>query len=198
MSLFMESVNRSLHPAIRPALPHEARLLGNLALRSKAFWGYPVEFIESCRNELTYSAKQIGSAESSFAVAEIAGMVVGFCALENLSSSEVELDALFVDPEWTGRGIGRQLLEHARRVAAERGASALVIQADPHALPFYTAAGALVTGKRESASIPGRYLPILRLQTSEPDGAAGRLSERDSVVQDVSAASTREKQDLFE
>lgn len=31
------------------------------------------------------------------------------------------LDDLFVDPEWRGRGVGRQLIEHLATIARERG-----------------------------------------------------------------------------
>ena len=152
---------------IRPATRGEAPFLSDLALRSKAHWGYSREFIEACRDELTYSDEQIGNAASSFAVAEVAGAVAGFCILELLSDAEFELAALFVDPDWIGRGIGRALLDYARRTTAECGAHTLVVQADPHALDFYVAAGAVVTGERESGSIPGRYLPILCLRVND-------------------------------
>ena len=48
-------------PLLRPARVDEAGLLSDLALRSKAHWGYSPEFIERCRTELCYSKQQLSS-----------------------------------------------------------------------------------------------------------------------------------------
>lgn len=152
---------------IRAALAGEADFLGALALRSKAHWGYSRQFLEACRDELQYTAHQIVNSRYSFAVAEPDGAVVGFYAIERLSATEYELEALFVEPLYIGRGIGRALMDHAKRATQARGGEMLVIQSDPHAERFYLAAGALPTGQRESASIPGRYLPTLAIRLQE-------------------------------
>ena len=39
----------------------------------------------------------------------------------------------------------------------------IIIQADPNAARFYESVGAEVCGERESASIPGRMLPLYQL-----------------------------------
>lgn len=148
---------------IRPAIPHEAPLLGELAVRSKAHWGYSPEFIESCREELSYSPKQLESSRYVFAVAEIGRELVGFCGLALLTTSNCELEALFVKPSWIGKGVGQTLLEHAKRTAADLKYRTITIVSDPHAAAFYKAAGAEQTGSRESGSIPGRVLPVFSI-----------------------------------
>ena len=45
---------------IRQARVDEARLLSDLALRSKAHWGYPPEFIECCRAKTSVKVKNMG------------------------------------------------------------------------------------------------------------------------------------------
>jgi len=144
---------------IRPARAGEARLLSDLALRSKAHWGYSPDFIQRCRVELSYSEEQLLAEDMRFFVLEGSGHVIGFYALERRSSTEIELDALFVEPTFIGQGFGRRLIDHAKSVAASLGAEQLTIQGDPNAERFYHAAGGVLTGTRESASIPGRYLP---------------------------------------
>jgi N-acetylglutamate synthase-like GNAT family acetyltransferase len=148
---------------IRPARVDEARLLSDLALRSKAYWGYSPEFIEQCREELSYSEEQLRAEHMRFFVIESVQRVAGFYALKRLSATEVELEAMFVEPAFIGLGFGRLLMEHAKSVAVAMGAKQIVIQSDPYAEHFYVAAGAVVTGKKESASIPDRYLPTLAL-----------------------------------
>jgi N-acetylglutamate synthase-like GNAT family acetyltransferase len=148
---------------IRPARASEARLISDLALRSKAHWGYSTEFMEAVRAELSYNEKQIQSEQARFFVLDQAGSAVGFYALAHQSGTDIELDALFVEPEYIGKGFGRVLIEHAKATAAKMGGTRLIIQGDPNAERFYLAAGGVVTGTRESSSIPGRFLPTFAI-----------------------------------
>ena len=148
---------------IRAARASEARLLSELALRSKAHWGYSSEFLETVRAELSYNEKQLQCEHMRFFVPEQAARPVGFYALAHQSGTQIELDALFVEPECIGKGFGRLLIEHAKSVAATMGARKLIIQGDPNAERFYLAAGGVLTGTRESGSIPGRLLPTFAI-----------------------------------
>jgi len=157
---------------LRRAHPREAPLLSELALRSKAVWGYPADFLDACRAELTYRSETIADARSTFIVAEREPEIVGFHAMRSLDGSTFELEALFVEPSRIGEGIGRALIEDARRRVRDAGGSRLVIQGDPHATGFYLACGAIRTGERESASLPGRWLPLFILSTLDTDRSA--------------------------
>lgn len=149
--------------AIRIAKEEEHYALSNLTFRSKAFWGYSAEFMEACRAELSVSIKDIASTDCHYFVAESKGEILGYYALKRLSAEEHELEALFVDPQSIGQGVGRKLIEHAKRYAQKDGARFLLIQGDPNATDFYRAAGAVQVGERESDSILGRYLPEFRI-----------------------------------
>jgi len=146
---------------IRNAYQDEAEMLGAIAIQSKAHWGYSQEFIDACRQELTYAADDIR--HGCFVVIEAEERVQGFYSLARISSTEVELDALFVRPEAIGKGFGRVLMEDAKGRAKSWGAQIMTIQADPNALQFYKAAGAEQIGNSESGSIPGRQLPLLAI-----------------------------------
>ncbi len=147
----------------RSALPAEAEYLSELALRSKAHWGYSDAFIEACRAELSYSPSQIEDTPVDFVVAMADDAVAGFYVLKELMANEFELEALFVEPAWIGQGIGRALLEHAKSAVAQRGGKSIVIQGDPHAEGFYRSVGGVLTGYRLSESIPGRKLPVFSI-----------------------------------
>lgn len=149
---------------IRDAHPQEASLLSALAFRSKAYWGYPAEFMESCRAELTVDADRIGADGTTCRVAAHDSRVLGFYVVEKVSDGVYELEALFVEPDFIGIGIGRSLLQHAIRTLSDRRASRLIIQGDPNASRFYFAAGAHQVGTRESGSIPGRQLPLFEIR----------------------------------
>ena len=123
--------------------------------------------MEACRDELTVTSEMIQDSKFHYVVAEMANEVVGFYGVERLSSLQFELEALFVDPVHIGSGIGRALITHARDFIGESGGRSLIIQGDPNAEEFYLAVGAQLIGEKESDSIPGRFLPIFRMEIAE-------------------------------
>lgn len=149
----------SVEAAIRPARPDEAALLTDLALRAKASWGYDDEFMAACVRELTIRGDDIRNA--AFFVLEEDGQVIGFCGLRDDGDGRGELVDVFVEPRRLRRGHGRRLVEHAKRVARERGWLSVVVQADPNARDFYLSCGGRQTGTVPSGSIPGRRLPLI-------------------------------------
>jgi len=156
---------------IRNAAPDEATALSDLAMRSKAYWGYSNEFMEACREELSVLPNNIESDRFHYVAAERQGEIVGYYALERLPDSAFELEALFVEPAHIGSGVGRALITHAKSYAAAAGGRVLIIQGDPNATSFYRAAGGVLTGRRESASIPGRFLPTFEIHLTSDNPA---------------------------
>lgn len=149
---------------IRFAKPEEVAVLSALALRSKGHWGYDLEFLASCKEELTYAWEQLVSPSYCFQVAELDGhTITGFFALNFLGSAHPELEALFIAPDFIGQGWGKQLLNAAIAVAKEHKAKSIKLQGDPFAEDFYLANGAVKVGETESNSIPGRFLPLLEI-----------------------------------
>lgn len=148
---------------LRRAGPGDAAALTSLAFRSKASWGYDIDFMKRCRAELTYSEEKIEAPRFRFQVCEIDDEPVGFYALEIRSESEAELEGLFVKPDRLRQGIGKLLIDHLRSEAGLLGIQKITIQGDPNAEDFYKSIGAEPAGYRESASIPGRFLPVFRL-----------------------------------
>ena len=149
---------------IRRARTDEAETLSVLATDSKAYWGYDDAFMESCRAELAVSPEQLAD-RPAWVFCE-SDAVLGFYTLQRLSGHEAELTHLFVAPDAIGRGIGGRLLRHAREQAGALGCRSLRIESDPHAEPFYRAQGGEPIGRVASASIPGRELPVLRIDLS--------------------------------
>ena len=143
---------------VRKALPGEAAALSTLAQRSKAHWGYSPEFMRACQAELTYNCQEI--VDYPFYVLHSGARLIGFYALRPRSAAQVELEALFVEPEFIGTGCGRALIAHAKTTAAALGFRELIVQGDPNAVAFYEAAGGTPIGSRESASVAGRSLPL--------------------------------------
>ena len=152
---------------IRQAEASEAEQLTQIALNSKAHWGYSEEFMLACEAELTVTPAKIMSDHFAYAVILSGDDIQGFYALESLSESEVELEALFIDPNAMGKGLGKALMSHAVDKARQAGFAAMVIQSDPNADDFYTAMGCEPISKKESLSIPGRYLTVFKYKLND-------------------------------
>lgn len=136
----------------------EASLLTNIALKSKAFWGYSNDLIESWRGDLTVTSKMISESYSFKYMVD--KKTAGFYFLNPLQEKKIELEMLFVLPEFIGKAIGKQLLRHSFKKAIELKATSMTLLADPNAVPFYESQGFRIIDKKES-SIAGRFLPVM-------------------------------------
>jgi GNAT superfamily N-acetyltransferase len=135
---------------LRAGRKDEARLLTELALRSKGHWGYDQAFLDACRAELTLTPQDVEVQRVT--VAERDGHLVGFYALAG-QPPEGTLEDLFVEPDHIGTGVGRTLWEHAIDMARTLGFQRVTLEADPGAEPFYLAMGA-----RRSHRAPSRVV----------------------------------------
>lgn len=87
-----------------------------------------------------------GAEEGRTRVAVADDRVIGFATL-SYASHGAELEDMFVDPDWMRRGIGRTLVEDIAAVASHRGYGVIEVDANPHALAFYTEVGFTVVGE---------------------------------------------------
>ncbi|MDX2137309.1 MAG: GNAT family N-acetyltransferase [Chloroflexota bacterium] len=145
---------------VRPARAHEAAPLTELALRSKAHWGYDADFLTACRPLLTVSTDSI--THRWVYVVESDGQIAGFYSLQPPAET-TELDMLFVEPSHIGGGHGAHLFRHACRTAYAFGVRRLTVESDPDAEPFYMRMGMSRFGERESSLRAGRMLPMLEM-----------------------------------
>jgi GNAT superfamily N-acetyltransferase len=150
---------------IRQAWPEEADMLTELAMRSKAHWGYDSKFLPAVRDQLTFRPKRFAP-DFHVYVLESDGKPLGFCSLIPIDSKTVELEDLFIEPECIGCGCGKQLWDFAIEIARKGGFTRLTLVSDPYAEPFYARQGATRTGEKSSPSQPGRKLPIMEIRIS--------------------------------
>ncbi len=146
--------------AIRRARPEEAQALTNLALRSKAVWGYDQAFLVACRAELTVTAEQIQHAPVF--VYEHLRRLLAVYRLD-ITGAAAEVGLFFVDPAAIGQGVGMRLWRHLVGEARRRGVERIVVESDPNAEGFYLAMGASTVGAVPSRSIANRRLPLMEL-----------------------------------
>jgi GNAT superfamily N-acetyltransferase len=144
----------------RCAQASDARLLTEIALAGKQYWGYPAEWIDWWRYDLVVTPEYIR--REPVRVAECSGAVVGFCGL-SASEEGRQLEHMWLRRDCIGRGFGRLLFDEAIRLAREEGVRELRINSDPNAEAFYLKMGALRIGL-EVYHLPGairREVPLL-------------------------------------
>jgi GNAT superfamily N-acetyltransferase len=146
---------------IRRATPDEADVLTEIAHAAKRHWGYPENWIEHWKADLTITPEFIDQNEVYVAVNQEG--IVGCCAIA-FSESVPELEHMWIRPEQIGTGVGRALFAHIKERAAKLNLPELEISADPNAEGFYEHMGARKIGEVQ-AEIEGtpRVLPRLSL-----------------------------------
>lgn len=137
----------------------DAKTLTQIALKSKAFWGYSEAQIENWREELTVSEQMIQEMNVFKFVSN--QKPVGFYILNQPKEETIELEFLFVLPNSIGKGIGNQLLQHSFEKAKILGAKTMQLLADPNAAPFYKSKGFIIIDEIQS-SIFNRFLPLMK------------------------------------
>jgi GNAT superfamily N-acetyltransferase len=130
---------------IRAAIKEEAKILTKISFESKKYWGYPKEYFNIWKSELTIQPGYIEKNDVYLLEnnGEIAGYysVVEFCVDQPLFEMGLEkgfwLEHLFVLPCNIGQGFGTEMFDHLRRWCKSHGVSRLGILADPNAKGFY-------------------------------------------------------------
>lgn len=149
---------------IVPAKPSDANVLTEIALESKAYWGYTAEELENWREDLTILPETFESWRGSkFMIDE---EVAGFYLLNRVNARTCYIEFLFVRPKFIGKSIGKQLIEHAIISARTNNCEVLNVLSDPNAENFYKKHGFRTLYLTES-SIPGRFLPEMELEFPE-------------------------------
>jgi len=153
---------------IRRARLDETQQLTELALRSKASWGYSAEFMAACRDELTLTAAKL--ADWEVWVGLLDGTLAGMLALNEAGDpTKIELQYLFVEPRFQGRRIGAALLDKLVEICRDRGVVLVSVDADPNAEIVYRHFGFRTVGRSPSGSIAGRTLPRMELRLNGCD-----------------------------
>lgn len=86
----------------------------------------------------------IGNPNLKVFISKIGEEVVGFCAIRKIDCQSLELAGIIVREDQTGKGIGNQLLENAKKEAAESGFTTMLVKTEPtnkRALSFYRSKG---------------------------------------------------------
>lgn len=141
---------------LRSANPAEGARLKEIAIASKAFWGYESERVQEWADRGDFSPERLR--ELTVFVAEHDGRAVAWASLIPKGDT-AWLEDLWVEPEWMGKGVGARLFRHAAEHARRDGATALEWEAEPNAIGFYEKMGGSYL--RESVGEWGRSLTVM-------------------------------------
>lgn len=145
---------------VRKAKVSETKFLSGLAMRSKSYWPYPAEYLEKCIDVLHLTDEDILS--WPVFVAEQFDEVLGFFALKKING-ENQLDHLWIDPRYIGKGIGKILFNSSILEAKKMEWHQFKIAADPYAEKFYLKMGAIKIGTVQSRIKPDLFLPHMEM-----------------------------------
>ena len=134
-----------MNVTIRPADPAEADILSHIAFSAKAHWGYPEQWMEIWKPQLTFSPEYFEQNESW--VAEKGSVPIAFYTLQE-KNARAWIENLWVLPAFMGGGIGKRLFLHALARSRLNGHLILQLEADPNAQGFYEKMGMHKIGER--------------------------------------------------
>lgn len=146
---------------IEKAIGSDHQILTEITKKSKAFWGYSQEQIETWSQFLTLTPLYIET-NSVYKLA-IENEIIGYYSFLNEEENCVKLDNLFVLPEFIGKGFGRILMEHFFLSLNKVSINKIILHSEPNAEPFYAKLGFIKTGQMET-SIKDRYMPLMELE----------------------------------
>ena len=150
-------------------------LLSDIAFTAKRYWKYPEKYFNIWQKELTITPGYIF--ENIVYKSVFQGKITGFYSIVenkndyNKGNIFVQkgfwLEHRFVLPSFHKKGIGRELINHAKSVCIRKDIDRLLIFVDPYAKGFYEKIGAEYLYDSPS-SIQGRNIPVylLIVQTS--------------------------------
>jgi len=94
-------------------------------------------------------------------VAEVESEVAGFALVK---SDRGQIEACYVAPAATRRGLGRALMGAAEDAARAAGAALLTVRSSTFALPFYRSLGFAVTARTSVAFPDGTAMPVVLME----------------------------------
>jgi GNAT superfamily N-acetyltransferase len=137
---------------IRNARMGESKSLSDLAYRSKGYWSYEKDLLDSYRSQLEVFEEEIAAGSVCVAVRD--EQILGFYAISSIPNVH-RLYFMFVEPKYIGQGVGKALWTHAIGVAKMRGWNSISFSADSFAAEkFYKKQGCKPIGQRESVLGP--------------------------------------------
>lgn len=145
---------------ITKAVVENIETLNKISIASKKHWGYPDDWIEHWRDDLTLKPEEFQEHQVFKAVLD--GKIIGFCVMGETKEA-YEVLHLWLEPTYIGKGYGKALLNEALAKVVLQPKD-IVVEADPYAAPFYAKQGFVTFDQIASIYPAGRVLPVMKKQ----------------------------------
>lgn len=96
------------------------------------------------------------------------GAIVGFITVLSVGGSMLELEDLFVDPDWMRKGVARRLVEDLKTAALRNGIASIEVTANPYAVAFYRSVGFVHMHDTNTKFGPAPRMQLV-VRATEPD-----------------------------
>lgn len=133
----------------RDATPEDAFILNKILRAAKGYWGYSEADLDIFMEKYRFDAAYIS--EHLMKIFYLNGVVIGFFSFLNNKPGCLDLDDLFLLPEFIGKGFGKILWSHACQLATSLGHSEFIVWSEFHAEGFYRKMGCKIVGTREAS-----------------------------------------------
>nr|WP_315170006.1 GNAT family N-acetyltransferase [uncultured Flavobacterium sp.] len=136
-------------------------ILTEITMKSKAYWGYSGEQMKNWSELLTITKNYIET-NNVFKLL-VDDLTVGYYSYFYLNEKEVQLDNLFVLPNYIGTGLGKLLMNDFLNRIKNTERKKIIVDSEPNVENFYELFGFITIGQMDTA-IKDRYLPIMELK----------------------------------
>ena len=133
--------------------------LTEISFVSKKYWNYSDEWMEIWKDDLTITENFITN-NYVYHLENDVNEIVGFYAFVKFDNY-IELDSLFVSPEYIGKGFGNLLMTDFLSKVREIDFNYKKLKAEPFAEIFHKKYGFETVELQLSSKIENRYLPIM-------------------------------------
>lgn len=154
----------------------DAELLTKVTIASKSYWNYDEELLKSWTNALTITENYILEKTVYKLVSD--KTIIGYYSFF-IDNDCIELDNLFVLPEYIGSGIGKRLLFDFLEKAKDLNFEKIILYSDPNSEGFYEKYGFKTIGQK-ATNQHDRFLPIMEKENNgcQRHSSANKLREQ--------------------
>lgn len=141
---------------------HDLNKINSFMYRSKAYWGYDDVFMDKFMRlfQMTADYLEKNTVKLCFTLdREEYDKAIGFYSF-SVSLKEAELDNFFIDPDYIGKGFGKQMWTIMVEDFKSQGVNKFILWSDPGAEVFYKKMGCNKIGVKKSPMMPDRY-PVI-------------------------------------
>lgn len=150
--------------SVRGATNDDLTLLNHIYYHSKAYWGYDKKFLDNFMS--VYKLDEAYLANNVVKIFSLNNHPIGYYGFFLEEDGSIELDHLFLLPDYIGKGFGRPLWQACCETAKGLGKTEFILWSELGAESFYAKMGCEKIGMKASDLLPEQPSAIMRYKLS--------------------------------